>query len=524
MNWQSIGDLICLRYKLMWAKTRSRTGRIALFLVGLLSYLLLHALLTVGGAGAAIVAIRSGKAEHVAQILFSGLFLSAVVGSILLGFGMSAAFTDAELKRYPLDALERFMVRHIVGLADPFWFLFLAIGSGLIAGLSVFGSYSLVNGTVGLFLLLFCTYLLTRTLSAWIDQLMETNRGYTVLFVLMMLLGFVPVMRQIFQNNREFLPNILPVLRFTPPFGAAEFITHQGRERFFGGVVIVGWLVILSAIITVLERHRVSWKQTPGGAQSLWNSPLDSIAAVFGPRMAPLVGCWLRFYLRNRRFRLLAALTLPVVAGSSLYVGQPRHGGSIFIGVLGCLPVVTILATSRIAVNQYGYTGGGLRRLYLFPVDHGATLRAGSYAALLLGAVWIPPVAISWALFAPRPLDPRVVVMPVINAITALFLFHGLGLWTSIYAARRGNYDKTFGNDMTLWGNVVFIGTLWGSMFLPAVLRSVAPWAMDPANWRLTFPPAGFAIVFYFVSLLSVPDTVPERREALLAIVEGKSD
>jgi hypothetical protein len=192
----------------MWAKTRSRTGRIALFLVGLLSYLLLHALLTVGGAGAAIIAIRSGKAEQVTQILFSGLFLGAVVGSILLGFGMSAAFTDAELKRYPLDALERFMVRHIVGLADPFWFLFLAIGSGLIAGLSVFGSYSLVNGTVGLFLLLFCTYLLTRTLSAWIDQLMETNRGYTVLFVLMMLLGFVPVMRQIFQNNRQFRPNI----------------------------------------------------------------------------------------------------------------------------------------------------------------------------------------------------------------------------------------------------------------------------------------------------------------------------
>jgi len=50
----------------------------------------------------------------------------------------------------------------------------------------------------------------------------------------MMLLGFVPVMRQIFQNNREFLPSILPVLRFTPPFGAAEFITRQGPERFFG--------------------------------------------------------------------------------------------------------------------------------------------------------------------------------------------------------------------------------------------------------------------------------------------------
>ena len=36
MNWRAIGNLIYLRYKLMWARTRSRAGRIALFFVGLL--------------------------------------------------------------------------------------------------------------------------------------------------------------------------------------------------------------------------------------------------------------------------------------------------------------------------------------------------------------------------------------------------------------------------------------------------------------------------------------------------------
>jgi hypothetical protein len=525
MNWRSIGNLIYLRYKLIWAKMRSRTGRIALFLVGLLSFLLLLALVSAGGVGAAVVAIQSGKAEQVAQILLSGLFLNAVFGSIVLGFGVSAAFTDAELKRYPLNALERFMVRHIVGLAEPFWFLFLAIGSGLVAGLSVFGSYSFTNGTVGLLLLFLCTYLLTRTLSVWIDQLMERNLGYAVLLVLMMLLGVAQVIRQIFQYNRAHLPNILPLLRFTPPFGAAEIMTHGGPERFFGVAVVSGWLVILSAIVTVIEHRRVSWKQTLPAPRSLWDSRLDSIPALFGRRMAPLVGCWLRFYLRNKRFRLLSVLSWPIAAFAVFPIGQPRQGGSIFLGVLGCLPLVTFLGASRIGVNLYGYTAGGLRRLYLFPVDHGATLRAGSYAGLILGAVSIPPAAILWAMLAPRPIDARVIVMPIINAVTALFLFHGLALWTSIYAPRRANYDKIFGtiSDASPWGNAVFMGTMMGCMFLPSVLRSAAPWAVDPANWRLTLPAAGFAIIVYFVSLLFVPDAVPGRREAILAIVEGKN-
>ncbi len=154
MNWRSIYNLIYLRYKLMWAKTRSRTGKIALFLIGLLSYQLLLALVSAGGIGAAVLAVRSGKAEEMAQIFLSGLFLNAVFGSVLLGFGMSAAFTDAELKRYPLNRIERFTVRHIIGVVDPFWLLFLAIGSGLVVGLSIWGSYSLVSGSVALFVLL----------------------------------------------------------------------------------------------------------------------------------------------------------------------------------------------------------------------------------------------------------------------------------------------------------------------------------------------------------------------------------
>lgn len=45
MNAPLILGLISLRYKLLWAKTRSRNGRIALFLTGYLLLLLLLVLL-----------------------------------------------------------------------------------------------------------------------------------------------------------------------------------------------------------------------------------------------------------------------------------------------------------------------------------------------------------------------------------------------------------------------------------------------------------------------------------------------
>ena len=99
-------------------------------------------------------------------------------------------------------------------------------------------------------------------------------------------------------------------------------------------------------------------------------------------------------------------------------IGQlPKGHGNLFVAALGTLPLVTFLGPSRIAVNLYGYTGGAFRRFFLFPTDPAASLRAGSYASVLLGGTLLVPAAIAWAIFAPRPLDFRVIVMPVINAL-----------------------------------------------------------------------------------------------------------
>src|SRR5690349_11306499 len=109
----------------MWAKTRSRNGRIALFMVGYLLLVLLMILFATGGIGAAIAAARSGRAEMVAQAVLGALFVQAIISTNILGFGMNAVFADLELRRYPLSAADRRAARHLIGIMDPFWALFL---------------------------------------------------------------------------------------------------------------------------------------------------------------------------------------------------------------------------------------------------------------------------------------------------------------------------------------------------------------------------------------------------------------
>ena len=82
MNFELIGNLVRLRYKLLWAKTRSRNGRIALFMAGYLLLVLLIALFASGGFGAALVAVRTGKAELVAQVVLSGLYVQAAMAAL----------------------------------------------------------------------------------------------------------------------------------------------------------------------------------------------------------------------------------------------------------------------------------------------------------------------------------------------------------------------------------------------------------------------------------------------------------
>src|ERR1035438_6882529 len=60
----------------------------------------------------------------------------------------------------------------------------------------------------------------------------------------------------------------------------------------------------------------------------------------------------------------------------------------------------------------------------------------------------------------------------------SLFLFHGIALWTSLLGPRRGNYNQSFGNDLSFAGNIVVIGGMLSLLFLPQLVAKQWPGAL----------------------------------------------
>ncbi len=531
MNLGKVSLMVRLRYKLMWAKTRSRNGKIALFVVGYLLLTMLLVLLAAGGLGAAILAVRSGKAEIIAQAVLGGLYLQAVFATVILGFGMNAVFTDLELRRYPLTLADRRITRHFIGIVDPFWILVLALELGLAVGLYIVGGFNIFVSLIAILLLFLSNYLLSRVVSQAVERMVSHKSGGALLMVLVMCLALLPgVLAPLLVKNKANVAELMRALQWTPPFGAAAAMTRGGAEAMSGLALVAGWLLLLAVILVYLEA-RPPKSRSSETATVRWESAFDRVGAWFGPRNGPLIAFWLRFYTRNNRFRALYGLSLPLVCflAFNFRSGFDKHRDlaaidydRLFVSALGAIFVVSFFGTSRFAVNQYGYAGGAFRRFFLLPTDPAASMRAGSYTSMLTGSILIPPALIIWILVG-GPFDARKVLMLAGSAIAGMFFLHGAGLWVTLYSPKKGKYTAAMGNDMSLMGNIVVIVGMLGAIFTPQILVSVFPPAVSPANWWLAWLAAVAAILFYVISIRATSTLFTSKRENLLAVVEGRT-
>jgi hypothetical protein len=515
--------LIKLRYKLMWAKTRSRNGRIALFMVGYLLVVLLIALLAAGGLAAGIVAIRAGQGERIVQTVLFALFLQAVFASNIMGFGLNAIFSDTELRRYPLSALDRRLARHLIGIADPFWFFFLALEFGLAVGISVMGAGSFWRGTVAVLLLFVCNYLFANVVALFVDRLMQRKGGAAIMLALILVLSLGPsLLAPVLKKNPAIIPAVVERLQYTPPFGAAAAIVRYDVTVVYGFITIVAWIAGLVLLLIMLEK-RAPQRQAAASVKMNWESVFDQAGAFFGPRIGPFVGHWLRFYLRNNRTRLMVLISLPLLAFITVRTSERLGPHGLFVASLGTFPMATFMFTSRIAVNQFGYVGGAFRRYLLLPIEPADIVRSASYASMALGAVMLLFVLLAWIAFAPGPFDARMLVMLACSGITGLFVFNALGIWITLFNPRRGKYNSSFGNDLSLGGNIVVVGGVISAFFLPTLLYRAWPEAVSPDFWWMILPLPLFAAAFYIGSLKAAGSIFTARREKLLAVVEGKA-
>ena len=135
----------------------------------------------------------------------------------------------------------------------------------------------------------------------------------------------------------------------------------------------------------------------------------------------------------------------------------------------------------------------------------------------------IPLGLLAWIRFAPGGRDGRAVFMLLCSGIAGLLVFNGVGLWTTLYGPRKGNYVSAMGNDLSAAGNVAIFGCILGGLALPQALSRLAPALVAPEHWAFAIIPAGLAYAFYKISLSIAAPLVHRRRETLMRIVEGKS-
>src|SRR5215471_11356680 len=135
-----------LRYRLIWAQARTSNGGILLLLSLYLLGGSIALLMAFGGLGSAMVDTDLEQRGRVARVILATLFVNGIGLSLMLGLGTQESFSDESLRRYPLRARERFLVRHLIGLLDPIWALMAFGALGLAIGFSWFGSGRLIVG------------------------------------------------------------------------------------------------------------------------------------------------------------------------------------------------------------------------------------------------------------------------------------------------------------------------------------------------------------------------------------------
>ncbi len=523
MNLDLIGELIRLRYRLLWAKTRTRNGKIALFMAGYLVFLMAIAVLAIGGTGGGFVAVKSGQAERLAQGVLTAFFGFALVTSVMLGFGMNEIFSDAELRRYPLRERERRFARHFTGVVDPFWLLVISLDLGLAFGLYLFGAASLWLGLLAALLLLACNYLAARVVGLTLERVMQMKGGSMLLPFVFVLLCLLPgTLTPVLVKSKAARGVAMQVLGFTPGFGAGALMTRTDLAALGGLAVVVCWILGFLAALVFLERHPARKRvETISGAK--WDDRFERWAAVFGPRYAPLVTHWLQFYFRSKRFRISYLISLALVPFLLFVWARQQGKNNPLAAAIGVFIIVGIAPAAAFVANQFGYVGGGFRRYFLFPIDPGDALRASSMTLMALCSVYVVLTAACWVAFPPVAYDIRAFVMLLASGAFGLFAFHGAGLWTSLYGARRSDPDKTMGNDLSLAGNLLVVGGIIVTMMTASLVGHLSKHTGAPDLWWIAPIAAALAGWFYLASLRAAAAALSRRRERLLKIVEGKA-
>lgn len=495
----------------------------ALYLLGGVALLFF----SLGGLGIARGALALGQGESIARWSLATLFANGIGLSFLFGLGTRAAFSDQSLRHYPLSARERFIVRHVIGLLDPIWLIVVAGSLGLALGLAWTGMGSIVMGLPAVFLFVLAGYL-AAAFSLWLaDLIVESRNGaalFSALVILLVSFGPLAIASLAASHRFDFWPVLDQLLKFTPPGAAAAMMAGDSPLLVLAGAAcLCVWCGGLAFLLLRLERRpRSPRSASPENISE--NDFYDRIGKTFGPRYGPLVSKSLRYHLRSNLIRF-SLITSPIIVLMGKFLVPGRWQDKFFPLSLAIFFVMSSAAGATLMLNLFGFDGSGIRRYAILPIPFADALRAASIASVLLRAVTILVAIALWLLFyAANSLSWRMFAMILSAALASLFLFNGLGLWTSILAPKSLNFDAMWNNRLSFGANlVVFFGILvpiWGATFYSDRLDQ----ALLTSYWWVSCLILIFCSGFYMLSLMVLDGLVSRRRERLINLIAGASE
>jgi hypothetical protein len=510
-------ELGLLRYRLLWAYVRSSPTRIAFSaaLVFLLGIAILLAILA--GMGGLAAAARRELAETVARIILGGMFLNALVASVMLGFGMKQAFSEATLRRYPLSRAERLVIRHGLGLVEPLWLMTLAVYLGAAAGASLQGVAPIWLTAPAALLLLVINHLLARLIVVFGDWLSSTAVGSFALLVLFQGFFLLPLALGQPAVGDAYGNVLLRVFSGTPPAAAAALMA--GTSVLPAAALLVVWAFGIGAAVVWLESRPAS-SRTASARAARWDTLHDRIASVFPGAFEPLVGRGLRYYLRRPRTRINLLVVLPLLALIVFRTGS--HPASLFEQALLFAPIMVPILFASLSFNVFGCEGSGLRRVLLGPLTPSMILRAIGLVPLLIGTAYVIVGATLWQLLAPVPTSPRMLVMLVAHALTGMVLFHAVALGSSVLVPKKVPYEQKYRDDMSIGAHVLLFVGIIALLAVPTILRATILRGPIEQYWWVPALALALSLVLYELALRGASRMLALRRERLLSVVEGR--
>ena len=113
-------------------------------------------------------------------------------------------------------------------------------------------------------------------------------------------------------------------------------------------------------------------------------------------------------------------------------------------------------------------------------------------------------------------------IMLLSSAAGGLLLFNALALWTTLLAPRRCDFTTSFGNNLSVGGNLLVIGGVLCMTILPAILRITKKLNLLLTYWWVLPLFLVLAAIGYAVTLRLGGSVFLARRERLLAVMEGR--